>query len=149
MIYGMVNKVVKEKKKGQFANLTWNKQLKTRAGVDVRVEKVSSAVVRFGVEYEKIKAVQEKKENGEIPKETQPLKWGQWSDFPYFISHKDNMYLRCSTVKNSKVKTEYFADGQPITREEAEVLCLKSEFGKSGAEMDVFTVNTENILSIK
>lgn len=142
----MVNKIVKTKGKGQFANMTWNKELKVKKGINVKVEKISSAMVRFGVEYENIGAVKEK-HGGEFT--AQPLKWGKWSDYPYFIEHNGNMYLRCATVANTKIKTQYFADGVEITKAEAEQMCLKSEFGKSGSELAVFTIKTENILSIK
>lgn len=146
MVFGMVNKIVKSKKKGQFASMTWNKELKTRKGINARVEKVSNAMVRFGVEYQNIGAVQEKHGGKFTPK---PLKWGTWSDYPYFIEHKDTMYLRCATVNNTKIATTYFADGIEIAKEQAEKMCLASEFNKSGAELEVFTIKTDNILSIK
>jgi hypothetical protein len=149
MIYGLANEIVNSKRKGGFASVTWNKQLKTLNGVSGTVEKVSTTVVRLGVRYENTKAVKEK--YGTDYK-AQPLPWGQWFDkeHRYFIEHKGNMYLRCTAIHSPfvKVKTKYFLNGKEISKAEAEKLCLKSKFA-SGTEMSVFTIKLDNIISIK
>ena len=62
-----------------------------------------------GVEYKSL-AVNEDTETG-------PLPWGEWSQYPYVVTHKGQDYLRIYTVDGS-VKTQYFVDGIDVSREE-------------------------------
>jgi hypothetical protein len=149
MIYGKLREVVMSKAKGQFANITWEKELKTLKTVNAKVEKHSDAVVRFGVEYDNISKVQEKRELGILPSENSGLPWGQYKEYPYFISHKGQDYLRVSLVPNNRIKSTYYIDGVEATREQAEKLCLASEFKKSDNGLDVLTIKVENILNVK
>ena len=51
---------------GAFTAMTWQKELPVRAAFKdtIKVTKVTKGVVRFGVDYENIKATKEKREHG-------------------------------------------------------------------------------------
>ena len=151
MIYGQVRKEVEKRANGTFANVVFEKQLKTLRDVTAKVEKHSEVVGRFGVKYDNIGRVQEKRELGILPSKNMGLPWGEWEDEGerYFINHKGEKYLRVSLVPNNKIKTTYYINGEEATREEAEKLCLATEFKKSSKPMDVITVNVKNIMAIR
>jgi hypothetical protein len=71
--------------------------------------KISRAVAMTGVEYKSL-AVNEDAETGALP-------WGEWSQYPYVVTHKGGEYLRIYTVDGS-VKTHYFVDGIDVSRDE-------------------------------
>lgn len=143
-----VKRIVTGKQKGAFSSMLWERPMKLKkAFAGNVVTKRSKGTVRFGVEYDNMKAVQEKREGGVLPEKNAGLPWGEWSAYPYLISHKGNSYLRTSKVPGSKIETEYFLNGRKVEKKDVEAMCLKSEF--SGNEADCFNVNVENILSIK
>ena len=149
MKYDILKKVVTGKQRGSFSSMVWEKQLPTKKAYSNHIiTKRSNGVVRFGVEYDNMKNVQEKRENGILPNQNNGLKWGEWSVYPYFIKHKGNTYLRCTESKNNKIETEYFIDGKKASKEEVLPYCLKSAFTNHG-EMDCFTVNIDNIISVR
>lgn len=131
-------------KKGQFGRARWRKALKTRKGVQGKVEKVTSMSIRAGVDYDAMKVVKEKRESGELPAENAGLPWGQWVAFPYLIAHKDKHYLRLYPNGNGKIETQYFLNGSPATMEEISSYVLASELPK-GEKPDCITVSLENI----
>jgi hypothetical protein len=131
-------------KKGQFGRARWRKALKTRKGVQGKVEKVTSMSIRAGVDYDSMKVVKEKRESGELPAENAGLPWGQWVEFPYLIAHKDKHYLRLYPNGNGKIETQYFLNGSPATMEEISSYVLASELPK-GEKPDCITVSLENI----
>ena len=147
MLYSSLKNKLLKIQKGQFHSVLWERSCKTKKvyGNNVIIKR-SSAVVRFGVEYDNIQAVQEKRASGELPAQNSGLQWGQWLLYPYFIKHKDNIYLRCSTVPNTKVKSEYFLNGAKVSFEQVENMLLASE--KNAKKAEVFTINIDNILSI-
>lgn len=112
------------------------------------ITKRSFAVVRFGVEYDHMKAVQLKRESGELPAQNAGLKWGEWEMFPYFIRHNGSMYLRCNPSHNNPVTTEYYLNGVKVDKAQIENMCLASEFRKTEA-LDTFTVNVENVIAVR
>lgn len=147
MLYAQIKNKVNRINKGQFHSILWERPCKTKKAYNGNVVvKRSSAVVRFGIGYDNINAVKEKRANGELPAQNSGLQWGEWLVYPYFIKHKDNIYLRCSTVPNTKVKSEYFLNGVKVPFEQVENMLLASE--KNTKKAEVFTVNIDNILSI-
>ena len=148
MILARAKRAVESKGKGQFSRVKWEKTLKTRKGVTDKVQKYSEVTASFGIDYDNMKLVQEKRELGILPKENAGLPWGTWMD-ENFIEHKDNKYLRLYLVPNNHVKSEYYINGEPASKEECEKLCLASEFRKSTEEPTVFTINVDNIVFIK
>lgn len=149
MTFATIKKVVLESTKGSFHSLLWERPMKTKkAYADMRIVKRSSAVVRFGVEYDNMKAVQQKRATGELPAVNAGLQWGEWKMYPYFITHKGNTYLRCATSKQNPTRTEYFLNGVKVDAETIKPMVLASEFSKSESQ-DVFTLNVDNILAIR
>lgn len=149
MKYDILKKVVTGKQKGSFSSMVWERQLPVKKAYSGHIiTKRSNGVVRFGVEYDNMKSVQQKRADGILPSENAGLTWGEWSMYPYFIKHKGNTYLRCTESPNNKVQTEYFLDGRKVFKEEISSMCLKSAFNNHG-EMDCFTVNIDNIISVR
>jgi hypothetical protein len=70
--------------------------------------KVTTAVVMTGVEYANL-AVNADTETGALP-------WGEWSQYPYVVTHKGNEYLRVNTVDGT-LKTTYYVDGYDVDRD--------------------------------
>lgn len=149
MIYNEIKKRVESKGKGQFTNVVWEKRLKTKANITDIVEKHSEVIGRFGISYDNIGRVKEKREKGILPTESK-LPWGKYVDENRnFIEHNGQTYLSVKTVPHNYVRTTYYINGVEATKEEAQKLCLKSEFSSSADRLDVFTLKTSNILSIK
>jgi hypothetical protein len=137
-------------KTGQIVTVTTRRDMKVRAKFKhMKVEKVSTYQCRAGVDYDNIKAVKEKRESGELPKENQGLKWGEWKVFPYVISHKDNLYLRFSTIKtNVKSKVTFLVDDKEVKKEDIQDKCLSSEFSSSDSRV-VFNIKLNSLKEIK
>lgn len=135
-------------RKGQIVTLVTTRAMKVRKGQEA-IQKTSEFQARVGVNYDNIKAVQEKRAEGELPAENAGLPWGEWVDFPYVIAHKGEYYVRCTVVRNNFRKAPAFTrNGVEITREEAQAACLASEF-REGDDNDVFNVKLSAIRSVK
>lgn len=148
-MYVNLKKAVKSKAKGEFARVTYEKELKTlRQFQGTSIRKVTNVVGRFGVQYDNMKAVKVGRATGEKPEENAGLQWGQWSEYPYFIEHKGQEYLRISLVNGNKPQSKYFMNGQEVTAEEVKQYCLASEFRSSGSAPEVLTIKVENIMEI-
>ena len=146
----IVKNIITNTNKGAIKSVTFGRELKTLKSVTAKVEKVTTMSARFGITYDNIKNVQTARENGTLPKENQGLPWGEWSEYPYFITHKGVEYMRLYTThSNNKTVTRYFVDGKEVDKETAKALCLKSEFSDNSKPMEVVTVKVENIQNIK
>lgn len=135
--------------KGQFASLRMVRSMKVRKG-EAPITKDSTFTCRIGVDYDNIADVKEKREIGALPEENAGLPWGEWALFPYVITYKGNFYFRCTQVNgnaNSTPKTRYLRNGQEITKDEAEIACLASEF-KDSSDRNVFNVTISNLVAI-
>lgn len=125
-------------RKGSNVRAIWTKNLKTRKGVTDIVEKVTSLVVRGGIDYENLKAVQDGRENGSLPSENVGLPWGEWAEFPYHITHKGQEYARFYPASGNDIATgeafvphvEYFLNGNPVEKKDIQEICLASEFSE-------------------
>lgn len=149
MNFSTLKKMVIGGTKGSFRSIVWERPMKTKkAFADQVIVKRSFGVVRFGIEYDNIRAVQEKRESGELPEVNMGLTWGEWMLYPYFIQHKGNVYLRCATSKGNKIRSEYFLNGKMVDKETIKNMCLASEF-KNTDDLDVFTINTKNIIAVR
>lgn len=135
-------------RKGQIVTLVTARPMKVRKGQDA-ITKTSEFQCRVGVNYDNIKAVQEKRAEGQLPAENAGLPWGEWVDFPYVIAHKGEYYVRCTILRNAHRKSPSFTrGGVEISRDEAQVACLASEF-REGDDNDVFNVKLSAIRSVK
>lgn len=149
MEFKTVARKVMKVQAGAFTAMEWERELPVRAaykGIH-KITKRTSAVVRFGVEYDNIGAVQTKRTNGQLPSLNAGLTWGEWSIYPYFIKHKNIDYVRCALSHNNTPKVQYFNNGVPITKEQAEMLCTKAAFSDS-SKSDILTIRADNIRRI-
>lgn len=135
--------------KGSFHSAVWKKTLKTKkAFQNENIVKITKAVVRFGIEYDNMKAVQIKRESGELPKENAGLPWGEWKQYPYIITHKGNDYLRVSVSANNPIISEYYLNGKRVDKDVIKSMCLASEFPTNTEKPDTMTINIDNIITM-
>lgn len=135
-------------RKGQIVTVETERAMKVRKG-QAAIQKSSEFQCRVGVNYDNIKAVQAKREDGSLPAENAGLPWGEWVDFPYVIHHKGEYYVRCTVLRNGFRRTPKFTQlGLEITKEAAEMACLASEF-RDGDDNDVFNIKLSSIRSVK
>ena len=120
--------------------------MRTRKG-QPEILKESTFQCRLGVNYDNIAAVQAKREDGTLPAENAGLPWGEWIQFPHLIGHKGNHYMRCTTVNSGFIpKVCFYQNGAEITRDQAQVACVKGEFDEKDNE--VFTIKVESIVEV-
>lgn len=134
---------------GAFTAMTWQKELPVKATYKntVKVTKVTTGVVRFGCNYENLKATAEKRADGTLPAENTGLPWGTWNIFPYFIKHNEKDYVRCTVSHNNPMRSVYYINGRTASKEECEMYCTKSAFG-NGVVPDILTINVDNVIKI-
>lgn len=144
-----IYKAIENYKAGTWVAILWEKELKTRKGVEASIVKMTEATLRMGVAYDNKASVQEKRENGELPSENQGLPYGTWYRFPYLIESKGKLQLRVTTSQNTKYNTKYFMNGTEVTKDEIRELVLKSEIESNGERPEVFNIKIENVLAIR
>jgi hypothetical protein len=137
-------------RKGSNLSAIFGKELKTRKGVTDCVEKVTSIVVRGGIEYDNQKVVIEGREDGTLPAENAGLPWGQWAEFPYHIEHKGTDYVRFYSASGIafEPKVEYYLNGILVDKAQVQPLCLASEFPNRQDAPLAMTVKAENVKAI-
>lgn len=135
-------------KKGQIATITTQRDMKMRKGQPV-VQKKSTFQCRIGVNYDNIAAVKEKREEGVLPAENAGLPWGEWLEFPHLITHKGEVYIRCTPLRNDFIpRTSFFLDGYEVSKDAVIPMCLASEF-KDDRSNDAFNIRASSILEVK
>lgn len=135
-------------RKGQIVTIQTTRAMKVRKGQDP-IQKSSEFQCRVGVNYDNIQAVKDKRAEGQLPAQNAGLPWGEWVDFPYFIAHKGEYYVRCTVLRNAHRKAPTFTRlGTEITKDEAQIACLASEF-REGDDNDVFTIKLAAITGLK
>lgn len=137
-------------KAGTFRSVVTIKTCKTRKTCNERVEKISElSSVRFGVGYDNMQDVQEKRANGILPKENQGLPYGSWIEglYPYALIHKQQIYVRVSLSKNTKTTITWLLNGKRVEYAEVEPFLLASEKPKkNGEKPNVINLKIENIV---
>ena len=135
-------------RKGQIVTVKTERALKVRKDKPA-VMKASEFQCRVGVNYDNIQAVKDKRADGTLPAENAGLPWGEWALFPYVITHKGEYYVRCTVVRNNFRKAPvYTMNGVEISKEEAQVIALASEF-REGDDNDVFNIKVSSIREVK
>ena len=135
-------------RRGQIVTVNTERPMKVRKGQEA-ITKTSEFQCRVGVNYDNIKTVIEGRANGDKPAENAGLPWGEWALFPYVITHKGEYYVRCTVLRNGFRKAaEYRRGDQLISKEEAQIACLASEF-KDGDDNEVFNIKVSSIRSVK
>ena len=137
-------------RKGANLSAIIGKELKTRKGVTDCVEKLTSIVVRGGIDYDNQALVKEGREDGTLPEENAGLPWGQWVNFPYHIEHKGTDYVRFYSASGLafEPKVEYFLNGEMVDKATIQPLCLASEFPNRQDAPLAMTVKCENVKAI-
>ena len=114
------------------------------------VQKFTEMTVISGISFENRKDIREAIEAGERG-EVQALPWGQWKQFPHVIEHKGKDYIRLYLPSKAqqeagfgKVTVSFLCNGQPISREQAIVLCGSKAQAKEN-EQGCMTVKAENL----
>jgi hypothetical protein len=69
--------------------------------------KVTRAIVMTGAEYANL-AENADRETGELP-------WGEWSEFPFVITHKGTDYARLYCVDGT-IRSTFYVDGLDVER---------------------------------
>lgn len=106
------------------------------------LRKVTTALVMTGAAYDQIGEVsqmleQEQREAGSLP-------WGEWSQFPHIITHKDADYARLYVIDGT-VKTVYMVDGDPVDRDTFNGYLTPSQRDAKRPVGGTVTVKMENI----
>lgn len=132
---------------GQLVSVCWSRPVKVKKGSPA-FTKHCRLVCRAGVQYDKMKAVREKRESGELPAENAGLPWGEWDVYPYVISHKGAKYLRFSFMPNNYPQVEYRNEANEVVSSDVvKPYAYASEFQESESQ-DVMTIKAKNIVSI-
>ena len=150
MKYEEVVKKIHSIPAGQFVNIETAKELKVRAGFrGNKVVKFSHKTVRAGVNYDKMKSTINGRATGVLPAQNAGLSYGEWipGQENYFIEHKGQIYLRVASSPNKSINT-YFINGKIATKDEAEKMCLASEFKSNGKVPSVMNIKIESIVNI-
>jgi hypothetical protein len=136
-------------RKGQFSKAVWARDCKVKVGASP-LTKCTVMTVRAGINYDNMKAVQEKRENGELPETNGGLPWGQWAIFPYVIEHKGNRYARLYPSKDINTRIAYYDNkGTLRTYEEIEHALLASEKRKDdGKTIECITVKMNDMIEL-
>ena len=100
------------------------------------ITKVVLCTVRSGIEYRNLKENKDKKINS--------LPWGEWSDYPYLITHKGQRYLRLYLGQSLKVF--YLVDGVKVSKQTALSMLPKSRPSEKPA---CITVKESGLVSLK
>jgi len=141
---------------GQNINLTLERPLKLKKSAIEQGHvghKVSVTKVRIGVAYDNMASVKEKRSEGALPAEPQPLPWGKWFSYPSIIQNDDGskFYLSCKKPSdpNFTPSATYVLDGKTVSKDElkASGLCLSSEFADKG-QLDTFTLQMDHIVKL-
>ena len=144
-----IKEIIKNRK-GANLRAIWGKSLKTRKEYkDQLVEKVTSIVIRGGIDFANLGVVKEGIESGERG-EVQSLPWGEWGEFPLHITHKGADYARFYPASgiDFPTKVEYYLNGELATKEAVQSMCLASEFPNRDEAPLCYTVKAENVRAI-
>lgn len=134
-------------RKGGIVTVKTQRALKVRKG-QAAILKISEFQARVGVKYDNIAVVQEKRASGDLPAVNAGLPWGEWDVPNYTIKHKDELYVRCTSLDtNFKRAPIFIRDGAVITAEEAKIASLASEFTPSTS--DVFNIKLSSVIEVR
>jgi hypothetical protein len=135
-------------KKGSFVTVAFKRAAKVRKN-QTPLFKVWKGVVRPGITYDNIGAVQEGRENGTLPGENAGLPYGVWHTFPYVIEHNGEFHYRW-TMTGGKTLDSHYEDenGNIISAENAREICLASEFPTNKGPVTVMNTKEVNLTEI-
>lgn len=125
---------------GHF-NVEWQTTVRPAAAHRERdLRKVSSATCMTGAEYRSL-AVNSGEQTGSLP-------WGEWSDYPYVVTHKGQDYARLYTVDGT-VRTIYLVDGNVVSRDAFNVYLTPSQANAERPKGGTITVKMDNLRTVR
>lgn len=150
--------------KGNFISVTWASEKKPAARFKgTKLVKRTNGVFRAGISFERLGAVQDAIRLGERG-EVQPLPWGNWVEYPYFIEHKGNSYVRLyppsKTITENGVErkvadwaaanldVKYYVNDVETDRETFNSFLTPSEANKTDTNTDCITVKESNLIHL-
>lgn len=139
---------IKNKRKGAFTSVVFRSTNKPSAQFKgVNLEKITTCVVRLGIQYANLSSVKVAIENGERG-EVGSLPWGNWVEGyeNLLISHKDSLYVRFYSAPND-VHTKYLVDGKEVSKETYKGYLTPSDAKRTSS--DTMTVKLDNIIEVK
>ena len=151
MEFYKLHRILNRTPKGAFKSMVWERQLKTKKQYadNIVTKRTTACSVRFGCSYDNLKAVKEKRENGELPPVNVGLAGKHWL-IPNLVLQSDKSgrtLLRVNLANNSKMETEYFLNGRKVNKEDIAPMCYASET-KAHEHTEVFDIATDSIISI-
>jgi hypothetical protein len=132
--------------------LEWERDVKTlKAHSDLNIRKHVIAVGRKGMSYENLKAVKEKRENGELPSEPKPTWFYHDDSCKGIIRHKRTeapyVQLFGGTDTRHIPKVKFTLNGEETTLEAISPYILSSE--KRSEKGDTFCCKVADMITIK
>ena len=134
--------------RGQIASIIYKKTLKVRKEYRDKYfgERISSRLVRVGVEYENLASTKEIRQTGIQPT---GLKGFSWIYYPIVLKNtEDDLYIRLYPFGNNDPKVRYFLNGDEYNLEEIQHYFLASEL-ESSKDSVCINVKLNNIIAIK
>lgn len=155
MTLQQINEILEEIHCGSFTRVVYRTSLHAdRNHKGVEVIKVVKAVVRFGVDYQKMASVKQKaaqKAALGLAASTHALCWGTWIS-RFLIENKGEVYVRLACSKNNvnhkSVVLGYYVNGREVSKEEAKAITRPSDWTQKDDDLDVYTKKVEDIVSI-
>ena len=136
--------------KGQFISATFKSEKKPSASFKgVRLEKLIEGTFRAGINFANLGSVKEGIESGERG-EVQSLPWGAWLQFPYTISHKEEIYVRLYPTENCKLKVTYLVDSVEVEKDKFLSYLTPSEQARAneGERPECITIKKSTLLKL-
>lgn len=118
---------------GQFVKLRWRRNQKTAAKFNhLVVEKETTAIVRTGIDYDRLASTIRGRKDGTLPRVNAGLQWGEWVTepddlFPFVLTHKGMDYGRIYAAKGQTPNVQWWLNGAPITAEVAHTFLTPSD----------------------
>jgi hypothetical protein len=148
----LVKKALQETPKGANIILEWNRPVEVKKAFQgANITKQVRVVGRIGVDYDNLKAVQEKRETGELPSENA----GTWYDHDHeikgLVHHKTTrapyVQIMAGTCKSVKPSTTFLIDGKPVEKEIIAHMLTAKEL-KDSHGSDTIVCKIENLQKI-
>lgn len=143
-----------EHKKGKFGSISYARTAKVKKNSPCIVKHTTASGVRFGVNYDNLQAVKDKRESGELPAENCGLKGMEWVKFPYLAKNikTESLQIAINPTEKSKYNVSWTVNGVPCTYDAIEEYLYssekKSDKDKDKVKLDVFRVKLDDVLEI-
>ena len=147
----MIKEKLNSLKNGTCASITYKSELPVKAEFKkqgIVIEKITSKVVRFGVDYDNIKSVIERRADENYkPIERENNYVEIVKDKLYHNNKTNNDYLRFSNFGSQKVKFFFRFNGKDVVEIPREYV-IPSYFNKNGSIPEVQNIKIDNVLEI-